>query len=57
MKNCSRSDEIAGVSSDIMGGIEFGMKSCFYNSRKEFILNGLKVDYEITSLEEIQQFA
>lgn len=45
------------ISSDIMGGIEFGMKTCFYNSRKKLIPNGLKVDYEVTSLEEIQQFA
>lgn len=45
------------ISSDMIGGMEFGMKTCFYNSRKESLPSGRKVDYEVTLLEEIRQFA
>lgn len=41
------------LSSDIAGGIGFGIKTCWYNPAKSPVLPGLEPDYEITDLREL----
>lgn len=42
------------LSSDMLGGIQFGMQTCFYNPDKKDIPCGMKVNYNVSSLREIQ---
>ncbi len=42
------------LSSDILGGIQSGIKTCFYNPKKKEIPNEIKPDYQAASLEEIK---
>lgn len=42
------------LTSDIIGGINAGMKTCFYNPCKKTIPNELNIDYQISSLIEIK---
>ncbi len=41
------------LTSDIAGGIGFGIKTCWYNPAKNPVLPGLEPDYEITDLREL----
>lgn len=42
------------ISADITGGVEYGIKSCWLNRRKEKIPEGLKIDYIVENLYEIK---
>lgn len=42
------------LSSDMLGGIQFGMQTCFYNPNKKTILCGMKLNYNVSSLREIE---
>lgn len=42
------------LSSDIAGGIRFGMQTCLYNPDKKIIEGEMKPDYQVTSLAEIK---
>ncbi len=42
------------LSSDMLGGIQFGMQTCFYNPDKKNIPCGMKVNYNVSSLREIE---
>ncbi len=42
------------LSSDMSGGIQFGMQTCFYNPDKKTIPFGMKLDYNVSSLREIE---
>lgn len=44
------------LSSDIQGGVNAGIKTCWYNPTKEHNFLALPIDYEISSLKEIYQF-
>ena len=41
------------LTSDILGGINSGMKTCYFNPRKRQNSTGILPDYEISSLEEL----
>lgn len=41
------------LSSDILGGINAGIKTCLFNPRKKEITGSVIPDYEITSLDEL----
>ena len=41
------------LSSDMTGGLQFGMQTCFYNPTGRPIPPGVKLDYTVSSLEEI----
>lgn len=43
------------LSSDMTLGLNFGMKTCFFNPNKKIIDKNLKLDYEISSLIELKQ--
>jgi putative hydrolase of the HAD superfamily len=43
-------------SSDIIGGFNFGVDTCWFNFTKEINPNGLKPKYEIYSLKELELF-
>jgi FMN phosphatase YigB (HAD superfamily) len=45
--------ESDALTSDIAGGIGFGIKTCWYNPTKNPILPGLEPNYEITNLREL----
>jgi YjjG family noncanonical pyrimidine nucleotidase len=53
-----KADEIIiigdSLSSDMKGGIRFGMKTCFYNPDKKDLPDGMSVDHQVTSLSEIK---
>lgn len=42
------------LSSDMLGGIQFGMQTCFYNPNKKNIPCGMKLNYSVSSLKEIE---
>lgn len=42
------------LSSDMAGGIKFGMQTCFYNPENKLIPSEMKLNYNVTSLKEIQ---
>ena len=42
------------LSSDMAGGIRFGMRTCFYNPDKKLIPCGMKLNYIVASLKEIE---
>lgn len=42
------------LSSDMLGGIQFGMQTCFYNPNKKNIPCGMKLNYNVSSLREIE---
>lgn len=42
------------LSSDMLGGIQFGMQTCFYNPNKKTIPCGMKLNYNVSSLREIE---
>ena len=42
------------LSSDIKGGCNVGIKTCWFNPKKQENTTEYKADYEITSLEEIK---
>lgn len=42
------------ISSDIAGGIQFGMQTCFYNPHNKAVPPGIKIDYIVSSLNEIK---
>ena len=42
------------LTSDMSGGIQFGMKTCLYNPDKKGISRNMKLDYQVSSLEEIK---
>jgi YjjG family noncanonical pyrimidine nucleotidase len=42
------------LTSDMSGGIHFGMKTCFYNPNKKEIPCNMKLDYQVSSLEDIK---
>lgn len=44
------------LTSDIRGGIDYGMKTCFYNRKKKEIPAGFLIDYQVSSLDEICRF-
>ncbi|WP_407919083.1 HAD hydrolase-like protein [Agathobaculum desmolans] len=37
------------LSSDMLGGIQFGMQTCFYNPDQKNIPCGMKVNYNVSS--------
>lgn len=41
------------LTSDMAGGIRFGMQTCFYNPAKKEVPSDVKIDYTVTSLNEI----
>ena len=41
------------LSSDMSGGIQFGMQTCFYNPAKKSVPDGMKLNYQVSSLIEI----
>ncbi len=53
-----RADEIMmigdSLSSDMEGGIRFGMKTCFYNPGKKTVPDGMRIDHQVSSLSEIK---
>jgi YjjG family noncanonical pyrimidine nucleotidase len=42
------------LSSDIVGGINSGMKTCFYNPNQKTIPNEINIDYQVSSLFDIK---
>ncbi len=42
------------LSSDMTGGIQFGMQTCLYNPDKKTIPCGMKLNYNVASLKEIE---
>ncbi len=42
------------LSSDMSGGIQFGMQTCFYNPDKKSIPCGMKLNYNVSTLREIE---
>ena len=42
------------LSSDMAGGIQFGMQTCFYNPDKKSIPCEMNLNYHVTSLKEIK---
>lgn len=42
------------LSSDMLGGIQAGMQTCFYNPNKKNIPCGMKLNYNVSSLREIE---
>lgn len=42
------------LSSDMIGGIQFGMQTCFYNPKTKPVPQGLKINYNVASLKEIE---
>ncbi len=44
------------LSSDIQGGINAGIKTCWYNPNKENNIFSSNIDYEISSLKELYHF-
>ena len=42
------------LSSDMAGGLCFGMQTCFYNPNKKSIIGEMKLNYQVTSLLEIK---
>ncbi len=42
------------LSSDMFGGIQFGMQACFYNPKMKPVPQGLKINYNVASLKEIK---
>ncbi len=42
------------LSSDMAGGIKFGMQTCFYNPDKKSIPREMNLNYHVTSLKEIK---
>lgn len=42
------------LTSDMAGGIRFGIQTCFYNPGKKSIPSEMKLSYHVTSLEEIK---
>lgn len=42
------------LSSDMAGGIQFGLQTCFYNPASKNLPHGVKVNYTVTSLKEIE---
>lgn len=42
------------VSSDMAGGIKFGMQTCFYNPHNKTIPSGMNLNYNVASLSEIK---
>lgn len=42
------------LSSDMSGGIQFGMQTCFYNPDKKITPCGMNLNYNISSLKEIE---
>lgn len=43
------------LTSDMAGGINFGMKTCFYNPKNIAIPNEIKLDYIVSHLSEIKR--
>lgn len=43
------------LTSDIQGGNNVGIKTCFYNPKKNPINTGLRIDYEISDLAEVMK--
>ena len=41
------------LSSDMSGGIQFGMQTCFYNPAKKTVPDDMKLNYHVSSLREI----
>lgn len=41
------------LSSDMAGGIQFGMQTCFYNPAKRTIPDGMNLNYHVSSLKEL----
>jgi YjjG family noncanonical pyrimidine nucleotidase len=41
------------LTSDMAGGIRFGMQTCFYNPAKKEVPSDVKIDYTVTTLNEI----
>ena len=44
------------LSSDIAGGIQIGMQTCFYNPNRKPIPSEMSINYNVTSLKEIKKF-
>ena len=44
------------LSSDMTGGAENGLKTCFFDRYHTGITNGLKIDYIVENLSEIRSF-
>ena len=42
------------LTSDMSGGIQFGMKTCFYNPKKKEIPCDMTLDYQVSALKEIK---
>ena len=42
------------LSSDIVGGIQFGIQTCYYNPKQKTIMSEIKPDFTVTSLSEIK---
>ncbi len=42
------------LSSDMVGGIQFGMQTCFYNPDKKSVPCEMNLNYNVTSLKEIK---
>lgn len=42
------------LSSDMAGGVQFGMQTCFYNPDKKAIPSEMNLNYHVTSLKEIK---
>jgi len=42
------------LSSDMQGGIQVGIRTCFYNPNNKAIPNSLKINYNVSSLNEIE---